>query len=97
MIAFASSLDQAGVLAQSAEDAALLLGAMAGFDPRDSTSVDTPVPDYAAALEQPGRRACASACIREYFGEGLEAETRRARCARRCDVFEKLGRDSSSR
>ncbi len=50
MIAFASSLDQAGVLTRSAEDAALLLGAMAGFDPRDSTSVDRPVPDYAAEL-----------------------------------------------
>ena len=44
MIAFASSLDQAGVLARSAEDAALLLEAMAGFDPNDSTSVDRPVP-----------------------------------------------------
>jgi aspartyl-tRNA(Asn)/glutamyl-tRNA(Gln) amidotransferase subunit A len=50
MIAFASSLDQAGVLAQTAEDAALLLSAMAGHDPRDSTSVDAPVPDYAAGL-----------------------------------------------
>jgi aspartyl-tRNA(Asn)/glutamyl-tRNA(Gln) amidotransferase subunit A len=50
MIAFASSLDQGGVLTRSAEDAALLLGAMAGFDPRDSTSVDTPVPDYVATL-----------------------------------------------
>src|SRR3954454_8800323 len=45
MIAFASSLDQAGVLTLTAKDAAMLLGAMAGFDPRDSTSVDTPVPD----------------------------------------------------
>ena len=53
MIAFASSLDQAGVLARSAEDAAWLLGAMAGFDPRDSTSVDAPVPDYHAALAAP--------------------------------------------
>src|SRR5215218_10735180 len=50
MIAFASSLDQAGVLARSAADAALLLGAMAGFDPRDSTSVDTPLPNYAGEL-----------------------------------------------
>src|SRR5512145_3187815 len=53
MIAFASSLDQAGVLARTAEDAALLLGAMAGFDPRDSTSVDAPVPDYVAELARP--------------------------------------------
>ena len=71
MIAFASSLDQAGVLTRSAEDAALLLGAMAGFDPRDSTSVDRPVPDYAAELGQPlaGLRV---GIIREFFGEGLE-------------------------
>jgi aspartyl-tRNA(Asn)/glutamyl-tRNA(Gln) amidotransferase subunit A len=53
MIAFASSLDQAGTLTLSAKDAAMLLRSMAGFDPKDSTSVDTPVPDYVAALEQP--------------------------------------------
>jgi aspartyl-tRNA(Asn)/glutamyl-tRNA(Gln) amidotransferase subunit A len=52
MIAFASSLDQGGPLARSAEDCALLLAAMAGFDPKDSTSVDLPVPDYTAALGQ---------------------------------------------
>ncbi|WP_022949813.1 Asp-tRNA(Asn)/Glu-tRNA(Gln) amidotransferase subunit GatA [Methylohalobius crimeensis] len=52
MIAFASSLDQGGPLARSAEDCALLLQAMAGFDAKDSTSVDRPVPDYAAALDQ---------------------------------------------
>ena len=71
MIAFASSLDQAGVLTRSAEDAALLLGAMAGFDLRDSTSVDRPVPDYAAELGRPlaGLRV---GIIREFFGEGLE-------------------------
>ncbi len=50
IIAFASSLDQAGPLARTVRDAAILLGAMAGFDPKDSTSVDTPVPDYEAAL-----------------------------------------------
>src|SRR5699024_8977600 len=49
-IAFASSLDQAGCLARSAEDCAWLLGAMAGFDGRDSTSAERPVPNYAAAL-----------------------------------------------
>jgi len=72
MIAFASSLDQGGVLARSAEDAALLLGAMAGFDPRDSTSVDVPVPDYVAELGAPlaGLRV---GIIREFFGEGLDA------------------------
>ncbi len=52
MIAFASSLDQAGTLTRTAQDAALMLSVMAGFDPRDSTSLDDPVPDYGAALEQ---------------------------------------------
>ncbi len=74
MIAFASSLDQAGVLAQSAEDAALVLAAMAGFDARDSTSVDAPVPDYAAGLERPVK-GLRIGIIREFFGEGLEAGT----------------------
>jgi len=50
MIAYASSLDQGGPMARSAEDAALLLQVMAGFDPKDSTSVDQPVPDYIASL-----------------------------------------------
>jgi len=71
MVAFASSLDQGGVLTRSAEDAALLLGAMAGFDPRDSTSVDAPVPDYVAELGTPiqGLRV---GVIREFFDTGLE-------------------------
>jgi aspartyl-tRNA(Asn)/glutamyl-tRNA(Gln) amidotransferase subunit A len=58
MIAFASSLDQAGILAHTAEDAALLLEAMAGFDSRDSTSVDAPVPRYSQELNESlrGRR-----------------------------------------
>jgi aspartyl-tRNA(Asn)/glutamyl-tRNA(Gln) amidotransferase subunit A len=50
IVAFASSLDQAGPMTRSVRDAALMLRAMAGHDPKDSTSVDTPVPDYAAAL-----------------------------------------------
>jgi aspartyl-tRNA(Asn)/glutamyl-tRNA(Gln) amidotransferase subunit A len=72
MIAFASSLDQGGVLALSAEDAALVLRAMAGFDPRDSTSVDTPVPDYAATLNQSiaGLRI---GLVKEFFEKGLDA------------------------
>jgi aspartyl-tRNA(Asn)/glutamyl-tRNA(Gln) amidotransferase subunit A len=71
MIAFASSLDQGGTLTRSAADAALLLGAMAGFDPRDSTSVDVPVPDYAATLgaDLAGLRI---GLPREYFGDGVE-------------------------
>jgi aspartyl-tRNA(Asn)/glutamyl-tRNA(Gln) amidotransferase subunit A len=50
MIAYASSLDQGGAMARNAEDAAILLQTMAGFDPKDSTSVDLPIPDYRATL-----------------------------------------------
>ncbi len=73
MIAFASSLDQAGPMAQSAEDCALLLNAMSGFDPRDSTSLEQPVPDYRAELDKPldGLRI---GLPKEYFGEGLGAD-----------------------
>jgi aspartyl-tRNA(Asn)/glutamyl-tRNA(Gln) amidotransferase subunit A len=71
MIAFASSLDQAGVLARSVEDAAIVLQAMAGFDPRDSTSIDTPVPDYCAALDAP-LTGLKIGLLREFF-DGLEA------------------------
>ncbi len=70
MIAFASSLDQGGVLGISAEDAALLLMAMAGFDERDSTSVELPVPDYAATLEQP-LKGLKIGLLREFFA-GLD-------------------------
>ncbi|HKZ73981.1 MAG TPA: Asp-tRNA(Asn)/Glu-tRNA(Gln) amidotransferase subunit GatA [Steroidobacteraceae bacterium] len=89
MIAFASSLDQAGVLATSAEDAALVLGAMAGFDPRDSTSVDRPVPDYAAALNAPlaGLRI---GLLKEFFDKGLDPENER-RVREALAVYERLG------
>jgi len=73
MIAFASSLDQAGVLARSAEDAALLLGAMSGHDPRDSTSVDVPVPDYAAELGTP-LRGLRVGIVKEFFDQGLDPQ-----------------------
>jgi aspartyl-tRNA(Asn)/glutamyl-tRNA(Gln) amidotransferase subunit A len=73
MIAFASSLDQAGLLTRSAEDSALLLGAMAGFDARDSTSVELPVPDYASALLQP-LKGLKIGVLREYFDKGLDRE-----------------------
>ena len=74
MIAFASSLDQAGVLTRSVADAALLLGVMAGFDERDSTSVDVAVPDYAADLESTvtGLRI---GVVRQHFDEGLDDAT----------------------
>ena len=71
MVAFASSLDQAGPFGRSVRDTALVLGAIAGHDPRDSTSVDTPVPDYAAALtgDVKGLRL---GVPREYFVAGME-------------------------
>jgi aspartyl-tRNA(Asn)/glutamyl-tRNA(Gln) amidotransferase subunit A len=70
MIAFASSLDQAGVFTRSAADAAAVMQVMAGFDPRDSTSVDVPVPDYSATLEAP-LKGLKIGLLREFF-EGLE-------------------------
>jgi len=73
MIAFASSLDQGGPMAQTAEDAALLLNVMAGFDPRDSTSVEAPVPDYTAALNH-SIKGMRLGLPKEYFGEGLNPE-----------------------
>jgi aspartyl-tRNA(Asn)/glutamyl-tRNA(Gln) amidotransferase subunit A len=71
MIAFASSLDQAGVLTLSAEDAALFMEAMAGFDPRDSTSADLPVPAYSKEIGAPlkGRRIGVPP---EFFDAGLD-------------------------
>ncbi|MFI4906310.1 MAG: amidase, partial [Steroidobacterales bacterium] len=71
MIAFASSLDQGGLITRSAGDAALLLGAMAGFDERDSTSVELPVPDYSAALEQP-LKGLKIGVLKEFFDNGLD-------------------------
>jgi aspartyl-tRNA(Asn)/glutamyl-tRNA(Gln) amidotransferase subunit A len=71
MIAFASSLDQGGLITRSAEDAALLLGAMAGFDERDSTSVELPVPDYSATLEQP-LKGLKIGVLKEFFDKGLD-------------------------
>ncbi|MEW5755640.1 MAG: Asp-tRNA(Asn)/Glu-tRNA(Gln) amidotransferase subunit GatA [Pseudomonadota bacterium] len=72
MIAFASSLDQAGPMTRSAEDAAIMLNVMAGFDPRDSTSLERAVPDYTADLNQPlaGLRI---GLPKEFFGAGLNA------------------------
>jgi aspartyl-tRNA(Asn)/glutamyl-tRNA(Gln) amidotransferase subunit A len=89
MIAFASSLDQAGMVARTAEDCAHVLQAMAGFDPLDSTSVDRPVPDYAAALATPlgGLRI---GLPREYFADGLDPGVRECVMAA-VKQFEALG------
>ncbi len=76
MIAFASSLDQAGPMARSAEDCAIMLESMAGFDPRDSTSVDRPVENYRQQLvdaEQPNAlQGLRIGLPEEYFAEGLD-------------------------
>ena len=73
MIAFASSLDQAGPLARSAEDAALLLNEMAGFDTLDSTSVEREVPDYTSTLND-SIVGLKIGLPKEYFSEGLDPE-----------------------
>ncbi len=73
MIAFASSLDQGGSLTRSAEDAAMMLQAMAGFDEKDSTSIDKPVPDYSAGLNH-SLQGLRIGLPKEYFSEGLAAE-----------------------
>ena len=77
MIAFASSLDQAGPMARSAEDCALLLNAMAGFDERDSTSLDRPVEDYrrdlAATTTDKPLAGLKIGLPKEFFGEGCDA------------------------
>jgi len=73
MIAFASSLDQGGPMAQSAEDCALMLGAMSGFDDKDSTSVNEAVPDYRASLSD-SLEGMKIGLPKEYFSEGLSPE-----------------------
>jgi len=73
MIAFASSLDQGGPMARSAEDAALMLQVMAGFDERDSTSVEQPVPDYQQGLAD-GLEGLKIGLPKEFFNAGLNNE-----------------------
>ena len=73
MIAFASSLDQAGTITRTAEDAARVLGVMAGFDERDSTSVDVAVPDYVGEIGE-SIKGLRVGIVRQHFDEGLDAE-----------------------
>jgi aspartyl-tRNA(Asn)/glutamyl-tRNA(Gln) amidotransferase subunit A len=77
LVAFASSLDQAGPLARSAADLGLMMNAMAGFDPRDSTSVERPKEDYLREMNR-GVRGLRIGLPREYFGEGVEPGVRKA-------------------
>jgi aspartyl-tRNA(Asn)/glutamyl-tRNA(Gln) amidotransferase subunit A len=82
MIAYASSLDQGGAFGASAEDCALLLGAMTGFDERDSTSLERPTEDYAAALAAPASakplEGLRIGLPREFFAEGMAGDVRAA-------------------
>lgn len=77
LVAFASSLDQIGPMAKTAEDAALLLEVIAGHDPNDSTSVDRPVPKYSETVCQPLKNLRIG-LVREHFGEGLDGEVEAA-------------------
>jgi aspartyl-tRNA(Asn)/glutamyl-tRNA(Gln) amidotransferase subunit A len=77
MVAFASSLDQAGCLARSAEDLALMLNVMAGFDARDSTSLERPKEDYGRELGL-RLRGLRIGLPKQYFVEGVDADVRRA-------------------
>ncbi|MBX5464082.1 MAG: Asp-tRNA(Asn)/Glu-tRNA(Gln) amidotransferase subunit GatA [Clostridia bacterium] len=77
LVAFASSLDQIGPITRDVRDAAILLGLIAGHDPRDATSAERPVPDYLERLEE-GVRGLRVGLPREYFGEGVAPEVREA-------------------
>ena len=98
MVAFASSLDQAGPLARSAEDCALLLSAMSGFDPRDATSAERPPQDFHASMLQPRAGATALRPLlglriglpREFFPAALDADVNTALRAALAE-FERLG------
>ncbi|HEX4326165.1 MAG TPA: Asp-tRNA(Asn)/Glu-tRNA(Gln) amidotransferase subunit GatA [Burkholderiales bacterium] len=89
MIAFASSLDQGGPMAKSAEDLALLLNVMTGFDPRDSTSLEREKEDYTRDLDKP-LQGLRIGLPKEHFGEGLGADVAKAVEAAIAE-FEKLG------
>ncbi len=89
MIAFASSLDQAGPMARTAEDCALMLGAMAGFDERDSTSAEQEVPDYLSGLDN-DLSGLKIGLPKEYFGEGLDSEVAKSVEAA-VEEYKKLG------
>jgi len=89
MIAFASSLDQAGPMARTAEDCALMLGVMAGFDERDSTSLEKAVPDYTAELNN-DLTGLKIGLPEEYFGEGLDPEVAKSIEAA-IEEYKKLG------
>ncbi len=78
LVAFASSLDQIGPITKDVADAAVLLGIIAGHDPKDSTSADVPVPDYLKALKKKDLKKLKVGVPAEYFTEGLDPEVEQA-------------------
>lgn len=89
LIAFASSLDQVGPLARTTKDAALLLEAIAGHDPRDSTSLEEAVPAYSKSIDKPLEKLRVG-IVREHFAQGLESEVEQA-VREAIKVYESLG------
>src|SRR5215475_4240083 len=89
LVAFASSLDQIGPLTRTAEDAALLLQAIAGHDPRDATSLNLPVPAYSKSVTQP-LQGLKLGLVREHFGQGLDGEVE-ASVREAFKVYQSLG------
>ncbi len=89
MIAFASSLDQAGSLSKSAEDAAIMLNTMAGLDKKDSTSIDKPVEDYTISLNN-SLQGLRIGMPKQHFAAGLDAEVEQA-VQNALAEYEKLG------
>jgi len=89
LVAFASSLDQIGPITKDVRDSALLLNSIAGYDPKDSTSVDTPVPDYTACLGQ-SVKGMRIGVPKEYMVEGIDPQVRAA-LLRSLEEFKRLG------
>jgi len=89
MIAFASSLDQAGPMTRTAEDAALMLNVMAGFDPKDSTCVDKSVPDYSADLNN-SLSGLKIGLPKEFFEKGMDSDVAK-NIEAAIDVYKKAG------
>ncbi len=89
VIAYASSLDQVGPLTRNVSDCAVMLEALAGYDPKDSTSVNTPVPDYTAALTD-GVKGLKIGLPKEYFIAGLDPDVQRAMDAA-IETYRRLG------
>ncbi|EIJ42544.1 glutamyl-tRNA(Gln) and/or aspartyl-tRNA(Asn) amidotransferase, A subunit [Beggiatoa alba B18LD] len=89
MIAYASSLDQAGPMTRNAEDAGLLLNTMAGFDPKDSTSLERPSEDYTRHLHD-SLKGLRLGLPKQFFGEGLNADVAK-RLEQAIDVLKELG------